>query len=252
MNELISKASSILIIPKQEHDLDVLAATFALSLSLKQLGKKITLYLKPDIYSENVKVKFPPQNMRFLSKDEPGTVVITLDNIDAGIKEIKWKEEEGKVNIFITTDKGDLNREKVEINEIKSAFDLTILVGVSKPESLNDFYKNHSNYFQTDRTLVFAAGENAFTHTVPVKYSTYCESMLRWMLEQGMILSSQVVTNLLAGIYWKTNSFRDEMHTELFAVADQLVKLGADQELSRSIALETVGFASSLYLDRKS
>jgi nanoRNase/pAp phosphatase (c-di-AMP/oligoRNAs hydrolase) len=248
MKQLIANSLNILVIPKPEPDLDNLAAAFALSLSLKQMGKKVTMYISPNIYTETVKKKFPPQNMRFLSKDEPGTIVLTLDNIDAGIKEVKWKEEEGKVNIFITTDKGDINKEKIKINEIKSSFDLTILVGLENPAELKEFYNNHRYYFKEEGTVVVSKTKNGSPfNQVIIDEDSSAHGMFRIMLEQGMVLSSNVATNLLAGIYWKTNNFTDTLPKEMFAVADRLVQLGADQEHAKNIANETVSFANTLY-----
>ncbi len=248
MKQLIADSLNILVIPKPEPDLDNLAAAFALSLSLKQMGKKVTMYISPNIYTETVKKKFPPQNMRFLSKDEPGTIVLTLDNIDAGIKEVKWKEEEGKVNIFITTDKGDINREKIKINEIKSSFDLTILVGMENPAELKEFYNNHRYYFKDEGTVVVSKTKNGSPYKqVIINEDSSAHGMFRIMLEQGMVLSSHVATNLLAGIYWKTNNFTDSLPKEMFAVADRLIQLGADQEQARNIANETVSFANTLF-----
>lgn len=248
-SQLLRLANKILILPAQRSDLDILAASFALSIALRKLGKQLGMYIEPEIYTETVKKKFPPQNIKFLQKDEPGTFVITLDNIDSAIKEVKWKDERGKVNIYITTDKGDLSQDKIKINQLQIPFDLTIIVGEGKPENLGSFYQEHKHYFTPEKTLFIS--NNNIAPGYELKYqrkgTSVSEAVFAFLKSLEVPVDADTATNILAGMYWRTGSFTGNLGENTFAESDELLKLGANQETAKNIALQNISFAGSSY-----
>ncbi|MFQ5493506.1 MAG: hypothetical protein ACE5DX_05100 [Candidatus Dojkabacteria bacterium] len=249
-DKLIQEGRKILIIPRQQLDLDVVAATFSLALGLKSLQKEVSLYMEPDIYTETVRSKFPPHSTKFLQKDEPGTYVITLDNIDAAVQEVKWKEKEGKVNIFVKTEKGNLSKEKIKINQTVTDYDATILVGLNSGEPLGEFYKLHLHHFRGEKLIAIAKDKPSDSYKgsfTQVRVASYSEAMFRIINRLGITMSEHIATNLLAGLYWTTNSFKHELSKDSFGLSSQLIQIGASQEQARNIALQTISFAGSTY-----
>ncbi|KXK26963.1 MAG: hypothetical protein TR69_WS6001000987 [candidate division WS6 bacterium OLB20] len=250
IKQRIDDARSILIVPKQEGDLDVLAASFALARSMHVSGKKLSMYIDPDVYTEVLKAKFPPQNISFMKKNEPGNIVISLDNVDAPVKEVKWKEEKGTVNIYVTTEGGDVPGDKIRINQSTHLIDLVVMVDASSPEDLGDFYRMHRQQFAPERVAIFTPTGVKSPDNVTgyeIRTASFSQGMFEFMQRESMHVDEDIATTLLAGLYWKTENFSYDLNDDSFGRAAELTQAGADQELARNIANRTLSLHDTRY-----
>jgi len=250
IKQRLDSAESVLIVPKQEPDLDVLAASFSLARALHKAGKKTSMYIDPDIYTEVLKAKFPPQSISFMKKDEPGSIVISLNNIDAPVSEVKWKEEKGTVNIYVTTDGGNVPGDKVKINRSSTLADLAVLVDASSPEDLGDYYTSHRQQFFADTVTIFTPNGVNSPEAITgyeIRTPSFSQGMFEFMQREDMHVDDGIATTLLAGLYWRTENFKNDLNEDSFTRAAELQNAGANQELARNIANRTLSLHDARY-----
>ncbi|HRY90809.1 MAG TPA: DHH family phosphoesterase, partial [Candidatus Gracilibacteria bacterium] len=236
--EMIKRSQSILVMPSSPPDGDSLGAALALYWILKKLDKQVTVVCADPI----------PEAFQFL----PTTTVIsnefsaardfivTLDCQKAQLKSIRSKLEHDKVNIILTSKKGQFSKEDVSFHYGPSRYDLIITVDTADLEQLGRFYEDNTDLF-TSLPLInidhhASNGNFGRINLVDVMSSATTELMIPLVHEMeqefGMrLMDEDTATLLLAGIITDTGSFQNANTTpRSFAAAAQLIKEGARQQ----------------------
>lgn len=250
ISNLFTKQARVLIIPAQKLDLDCIAASFALAHSLKTITKDVSIFLNDQIYSGNIKHKFPNRNINVINLNDLRSVIVTLDNINANIEEIKWKDNHGKIDILVGTNSDSVSGQDIKVKLKKYNFDTCVLVGFGDPSKLGSFYDSYPHFFAPDKTLVISRNtvNNLFSYKhYPVFTPTLSQTVFHFMKEFGLDLNDIVSTNLLSGLYWGTNSFGYSVNKNTFSIAAQLIENGANVYKATNKALNNVGIQDTKY-----
>lgn len=226
--EKIKTANTILLALSEEADLDALAAAFALSELLRSVGKKPSILLDKKHYDEKLKALFPPGSNKFVQENEPGSLVLTIERINSSVKEIRWKEENSKLNIYITAENSNLNEKDLIIKRTGSSADITILIDLIDPKKLGNYYELNKDSLSDDR-VVSLVYEGEILPIISQKALTLIQGL-------EIELSQQAATYLLAGIFWKTLNLTNNANSSLLITAGKLAKKTVDISEAINIA----------------
>lgn len=240
------KATKVLIVPSQEGNIDILAACFGLAEALKSNSKEVSMLLSAEVYSEHLQKHFPPKDIKFVRKNSGSNFVITLDKVEGQIKEVKWKEEAGKLNIFITTETGEINPGKVNIEAGLTNYDLIIVVGIKDILQLGEFATKHTSFDNEKTYFVNKEKPLNFSNHRQTKGS-HSETLYGLLLEIGINIPANALTYFLAGINWNTNGFKQKTNSFTFKNAAEIVAAGADPVAAANIAFTNISFAQSKF-----
>ena len=197
MKPPLDKAKKILITSAQDADFDTLAACINLGKLLKAQGKKISLHIPTDKYSKQVFELFPTGDLKLIQKTNPDSFILSLPKEDAVVKDVKWKEEKGNIEIYITTEKGSIPTNSVTMQPHRAMFDLVLTVGVGELEQIGEFFRKNSSIFSKNR--VFA---------IPESHISQSANVFEYLLENFENVGADIATDLFAGFLWKTNGLR--------------------------------------------
>jgi len=119
---LIADSKNIYLVPDENPE----AITSALSLfySLNDLDKKVNLII------ENI-----PENLKFLTPSldfisYPKNFIISIPSKTADISQISYEKNEEAVKIFLTLEKGKINKDDISLYLSESKPDLVITLGI--------------------------------------------------------------------------------------------------------------------------
>jgi nanoRNase/pAp phosphatase (c-di-AMP/oligoRNAs hydrolase) len=232
--EKLGKSGNILIVTSPGASGDDLAAALALKNFLSKLEKEAHVLCPGAI---NDKFSFLPGFLEI----KPGlnvtkSFVIDVSTRKTEIEELSYKKETDKLAIFIKPKKGQFNHEDISFRTSSFPFDVIICVGVSSPDSLEDFYaENTELFFETpiiniDRS---PANDNYGQINLIMLSATSNSEIVYDLINvfESSLLDHDIATALLTGIIIETNSFQHIRTTPAaFLKASQLVSLGANQQ----------------------
>ncbi|MBN1915736.1 hypothetical protein JW796_01930 [Candidatus Dojkabacteria bacterium] len=231
----------VLIIPTQNLDPDVLAAVFSISRTISAKGKTRVevLFNKKNIPTHLEKI-FPFKDIRFTTEVEPQGFVVKLKSIDAKVKDIKWEEKDGEINLYLSAENGRLDR-KASVRSGGTNYEKIILIGIEKLEDLEEIYAGNIDLFESVPLInIDTSSHNAnYGNNTYVKpeASSVSEIAFNFLLEEGIEVGGKEATDLLSGIFWKTKSFQIGFNkSSTFQVCTDLINLNGDV----SIALKQV------------
>ncbi|MBU0978705.1 MAG: hypothetical protein ABIJ03_01840 [Patescibacteria group bacterium] len=153
-------------------------------------------------------------------------------------------EEAGKFYLTVKPKVGvePLDPKTVEYSLTGAEADLLILFGVSELDKLNQLYFGYEELYRNTPLVSFHVFETDFG-TVKIDTSTFsstAEAVYELLSHLGLDTSSDVATNLLAGIEQATNCFQSRTtNAETFAVVADLLKKGARRVVKPQARLGT-------------
>ena len=245
MQSQISSSNKILIIPDNRIDLDMIASTFSLANSLESAGKEVYVYANYNNFPVFFYKIISPTGIKFLSKNKPNDYIITLKKPSSNVKDVKWEQKGDAISIFISTSEGTFKPTDVNVNVKGLDFDSVILLGFSDPSRI-DIYPNNQKLLD-NQDKVFVVN---FTNQNKSKYpkdftltsaSSLSEIIYRLILNQKLNINPRIAENILAGIYWKTNSFKYYSNSKhLFEIVADLIDKGAVPENAAKKAINNL------------
>ena len=238
IDSLIEKSQDILILTHMRPDPDGIGAALALSLVLKELGKKVTVAANEPISDT---MSFLPatnsiQTILGGNKD----FVITLDCAKNTISKIKYSAEDNRFHIIITPKDGEFAPADVTFGAGHNPFSLIIVLDTGNLEHLGPLYeKNVKLFFETPVINIDHHASNTDFGQVNLVNSTAAsttEILYDYLvyLEKKMgkkFITADVATLLLAGLITDTGSFQHaNTSPRSLEVAAELLDLGARQQ----------------------
>ncbi len=231
VKEYVDSAQTILVIFPSNPKVDVLASATALYLGLLELKKDVTV-LSPETVKqpvdflsglEKVSTQLGNHNLQVSFEYEEDMVDKVSYHID---------EEEHKFHLVIQPKKNaqPLKSDTVTFSYTGAAADLILFVGVKNYDELADLSLGYETFLQETQSVSIHWTE---TEVGTVKLNTsgsasVSESMAFLLQELAVPMTSDVATNLLAGIEDATESFRSLSSTaNTFEIVAQLLRLGA-------------------------
>lgn len=243
--EQINKAKNILVTFSRNWTGDDIASSLALFLFLKKINKKV------DIVAENMKkIDFEKYKASRLFCFLPGfknignrinnlkNFIISLNIANAKVKQIKYNinENDNKLNFIISPKDGFFSNDDVESYVDGFKYDLIITLNLTDLESLGKIYYDNTDFFYKTPIINIDHNPNneefgqinyvelTAVSTTEILFSLF-ESYSRSMVDED------IATCLLAGIIFKTKSFKTVNITpRTLLSSSQLMSIGARRE----------------------
>lgn len=229
----LSTARTIFVLLPQNPNLDKLAASLALFLSLKKTGKEVTIACPTEMrveFSSLVGID------KISNKLTGRNLVISFDYIDDSIDRVSYNIENHNFNIIVQTNAGfpPLSSEKVRYSYSGGEADLIFVIGSQNLESLSHLSKDLAN--PDKRTIVNVdAGLNnsqfGKINLVDSVASCCCEIVSQLIFKLGLPIDEDISTNLLLGIEKETQKFiSPKVSAETFEAAAFCLRSGARRD----------------------
>ncbi len=233
--ELVSRATRILVITREHAPIDAVASATAMGLFLKKMGKSA------DVVVPGYDLKSIPA---FLSFADPirtdlgalRTLEISLDISKTPLDEFLYDVRDNKLQITVIPKEREWSTSDVVCQHGSDRYDLIIAVDAPDLQSLGVPARAHSDFFY--RTTIInidhaATNEswgrvNLIDLTAAATTEILHECMTEW---NRAIINEEIATALLTGMIAKTRSFRTPGVTpRTLSISSQLVAMGAKRE----------------------
>ena len=234
--QIISDSKNIYLIPSQGPE--AIALTLALFYTLKELGKNVNLII------ENL-----PENLKFLSPSldfvsYPKNFVISIPQKVANISQVFYEKNEEALKIYLTVENGSIKKENIAFyfSEVKP--DLIITLGIKDYSQelsgrLNSFgFLLDSPILNIDGQIASDAnGQNLSAQTENKKFGkinlldNYSLTEIIFNLAKEINnnpIKKELANCLLSGLVIYTDNFKKDITAEVFEIASNLMKQGAD------------------------
>ncbi len=240
MKEILDKAKKCIVVTNHSADFDEIVASISLARTLQDDGKDVSLLLPKGKYTESILKIFPLQDLKLVEIEKNRHYIIKIKKEENSIvKEVKWKEDKGRINIYISTTKGEIDTSRFSIKTRPFVVDLVILVNVS---SIKKFGKRFYTSFKKTQILQIGYPEKkigAFCFPDSNKVASFLVYL--FLKRMDFVIQPNVATNLISGILWKTNGFKQNYSLDSLKALYQLSEVGNFQLASKN-AFKNLGF----------
>ena len=231
IKDFLDTAQSILVLVSPTADLDVLAASSALFLSLEKSGKDV-VFASPDLPT-NVDGNLAGLD-RIKTEVSNKNLIMSFAYNETAVDKVSYHigEETNRFYLTVQPKKGHqpLNKDSVEVGYVGAEADLIFMVGVHDYESLEHLYVGNEQVF-SDATVVAinnfeaSVGDVRLNTAENINMSSAVAELVR---QAGLEITGDAATNLLFSIEEITDSFRSLSITpELLETAAWLMRKGA-------------------------
>jgi len=233
MKTKFAEAKSIVIVPDEKIDLDLIAASISLGLTLKDASKKVSILLNDNIYPTFLANIISPYGLKFIEPNKPNDYIISLKDQNVLVEEVRWEQKGDQINIVITTKKGEINTNKASIQKIGYKPDLIIVIGRNNlrkkvPEFISQLNQEKFFYINLKGNNQLSI-DNQFT----LKQTSSLSELIKKFLDNNNLEPTDIVaTYLLTGIIWCTNNFQTKTNYSTFQTVLELLDMGASYSIA--------------------
>lgn len=254
---LIEKSNNILITFPIDWNGDAISGSLALYLFLKKMEKNV------EIGAEKMKnggnFKTPIESFKFLpsfseiktSLENLMKFVVSVDLKNAKVNQIKYVIENNQLNFIISPKDGFFTNEDIKSSMSGFKYDLIITNNCHDLESLGKIYDSNIDFFyRTSIINIDHSPENeefGQINLINLNAVSVTEIISDLFFENKKeLIDENIATCLLAGIIFKTRSFKTSNLTpKTLSTTSKLIELGARREeivanLYRSRSLNTL------------
>ena len=254
---LVEKSKSILISFPIDWNGDAISSSLALYLYLKKMGKNVEVGAEKMQKKNNFKI--PSESFKFLpgfsnirsSLENLMKFVVSIDLSKAKVNQIKYTIEENQLNFIISPKDGFFTNNDIHSSMRGFKYDLIITVNCHDLESLGRIYDNNIDFFyKTNIINIDHSPENeefGQLNLIDLNAVSSTEIIYSLLKEKNEnLIDKDIATCLLAGIIFKTKSFKTPNLTpQTLNISSKLIELGAKREeivsnLYRSRSLNTL------------
>ncbi|MFH0930257.1 MAG: hypothetical protein V1814_03335 [Candidatus Moraniibacteriota bacterium] len=230
----IESAESILILTAEKPSLDTIAASWALSHLLKNLGKS-PVVLQQKAGADSFSFLAPPEKTEVEIKGARD-FVLSFDTARNRIMDFRTENKIGTFEIYITPEKGAIDPRDFSFIPAKFKYDLLIVLGCQSLENLGSLSEKNSDLFFE---VPIANIDNASTNEnfgqinlVDITSSSVSETLAGIFKNIWSNQADKDITQcLLAGLIAATHNFQSKKTTpQTFLAASWLIEKGADQQ----------------------
>jgi len=233
--EQIKKASNILITFKKTWSGDAVASALAMYLLLKKMDKQVEVVAEKfsldKLYSflpGYTEIKNSLLNLR--------KFIISLDIANTKVSQIKYKQEESKLNFIISPKDGFFTESDITSGASGFKYDLIIVLGTPDLESLGRIYDNDTEFFY--QTPIINIDHNStneeFGQINFIELTAVSTSEIVFSLFESFgrdLIDENIATCLLTGLIAETKSFKTNNVTpRALMAASALMSLDARRE----------------------
>lgn len=254
---LIQKSNNILITFSIDWNGDAISASLALFLFLKKMGKNVEIGAEK--MNNNGNFKTPAESFKFLPKffeiksslENLMKFVVSVDLKNTKVNQIKYTIEDNHLNFIISPQDGFFTSEDIRSSMSGFKYDLIITVNCHDLESLGRIYDSNVEFFyKTTIINIDHSPENeefGQLNLIDLNTVSVTEIIFSLFSEYNLnFIDEDIATCLLAGIIFKTKSFKTPNLTpQTLNITSKLIELGGRREeivanLYRSRSLNTL------------
>ena len=229
--QIISDSKNIYLIPSQEPE--AITSTLALFYTLKELGKNVNPIM--DALPENLKFLTP--SLDFISS--PKNFVISIPNSVAKISQLYYEKNDDALKIHLTLENGTIKKDNIAFYFSEAKPDLIITLGIKDYQKelatkLDSFgFLLDSPVLNIDTSTSFSGGSDQnnknFGKINLVENNSLTETIVGLIKSlDSQPFKKEPVTCLLTGLVLSTENFRNKITANIFEMAAELMKQGAD------------------------
>lgn len=232
LNKALIGAKNPLLALRENPSIDGLASAIALARMLRKAGKK------PEIVSFG----FRAPKLSFIPSEETVAdapqnkkpFVISLDVSKTKVDELTYEITDGKLNLYLTPKEGKWGAHDLSSADAPGAHDAIIVLDCPDLKMLGKTYENDPALFSALPVINIDhdSGNEHYGHInlVDITATSVSEIIYPAILDGGH-LDADTATLLLAGIIFKTRSFKNEkVSPRALRIAAELVTAGAKRE----------------------
>lgn len=252
LGSYLAKSAKILIMLSARPTTDSVAGALSLYLSLKQIGKQVTIAC-----SEPIAVGLNRLIAIDKISDQLGgrNLVASFDYVQDSIEKVSYHIAEGKFNLVIQPKNGfaPLDSQKVSYSYTGSDADLLITLGVSRLENLGNIYQKEQKIFG-EKELVnidISPLNTRFGKLNLISPQNSSCSELVGLLIKNLSLPNNpdIATNIIAGIEAVTANFTTRTGADTFEVVGWCLSSGGRRgQLQTNVPAQT--FDTRPYLNQ--
>jgi nanoRNase/pAp phosphatase (c-di-AMP/oligoRNAs hydrolase) len=254
---LIKKSKNILITFPIDWNGDAISSSLSLYLYLKKMGKNVEIGAEKMKNGGNFKI--PADSFKFLpgftdiksSLENLMKFVVSVDLKNAKVSQIKYTIDKEKLNFIISPKEGFFTSDDIKSSMSGFKYDLIIVPNCQDLESLGRIYDNNIDFFyKTPIINIDHSPENeefGQLNIIDLNAVSVTEIISDIIMgEKEKLIDEDIATCLLAGIIFKTKSFKTANLTpKTLKMTSKLIEVGARREdivsnLYRSRSLNTL------------
>lgn len=233
--EQIKKATNILVTFKKTWSGDSVASALAFFLFLKKLDKNVKIVAEQ--FDQKQLYSFLPGYTEIKNTlDNLRKFIISLDITNTKVNQIKYQQEENKLNFIISPKDGFFTPDDIESHSSGFKYDLIIIVDSPDLESLGKIYDNDTEFFYQIPIINIdhKSTNESFGQINLIELTAVSTSEILFSLFEKFshdLIDENIATCLLTGIIAETKSFKTSNITphSLF-ISSQLVSMGGRRE----------------------
>ena len=250
IKQLLNKSQNIITVASPQIDLDKIFAAFALVLGFSAAGKNSKLLLPQKIKKRVLLSKLSPNLHAHLVDSKLKILRISFASESIDVEKVNWQRQGDNYNIYVAAAEEIVGLPKVSLDKSALQNDAVIAVGIEDPEILLNYRIYTGNLLDLNKTVGIHTPMKDPVSGVPSLYHLYysqpglnslCITVFKFFQEYSLPLTKEIATYLLAGIYWKTDSFKYHIPGD-FNSAQELVKSGAVQKKAKILGLNNLRF----------
>lgn len=234
INRLVDKANNILVVFKEDYEVDSLAAALVFSGWLGSKSKRFNLVSTN--FKINEKISFLDgaaevrNNLSNLRK-----FIINLNLKKTGVDEFSYDVSDEQLKIFITPKEGFFEKTDVSTSSTDFRFDLIVVLDSPDIESLGSLYADNREFFYEVPIInIDHHSENEHygqVNLVDLKAVSTTEVIFEFLKQMSFNIPADLATKILAGMFDKTNSFKSTyLSPRNLNNAAELLSLKADKK----------------------
>jgi hypothetical protein len=255
IKESLSKYNNVAIAVPVDPSIDEMGAALGLYLSLKEMGKSISIATPNDPLVE-VSVLVGIDEVKTTLGEASGDLVVSFPYREGEIEKVSYTRDDNFLNIVVKAGEKGLNfvQQDVKFSQGSTAPELLFIVGAARISDLGKLF-DPTVLKDTIVVNIDNKSENqGYGDIIMVsnKFSSISEAMANLILTIGSKMDLDIAENLMLGIATATNNFQDPRTSSLaFEMAGILMRNGAIRPTSsqqkRPLMDQSMDFANDQF-----
>lgn len=245
LKNLFPNCKNILIALPVGASIDKLSSGLALYLSLKQVGKEVSIVSEDTILVSQAHLFGIDQVQKTLPETGNGDLVITLEGVASvdqssetgwkvpNLTNIDYNTTVGNMELIFRTNGVPIQPTKIVPRYLGSGPELIFVLGAANLNSLGSIYNNHQAVFSRVHLVNIDNEANSGfgqTNVVDPLAASISELVFALLNSMGLNIDQDMATNLIAGIFdGTTNLTNPKVNADTFMVVSQLLQKGGQK-----------------------
>jgi hypothetical protein len=237
----LKEAKKILLVTRKNPDFDTYLSLQLLAEVIKQdLQKKVEFASESEL-PKNFQEAVPFPDIKKMTTLPPKSFILEFKNQDNKVRNIQWNQNQDKISLYVTMEQGNLNPQNLDVQITGADYDLIILVGVNSLEELGNLYLGSKLLFEETRMTVLSRKAVIKLPQAKVtdgsRVASISELIFNYLEGNGVKLSPERATRILAGIFSATENFRKNLiDARTYESAAKLTRLGATNDTASALS----------------